>query len=380
MKNIYRAICTLIIMALSVPAFSDQHTADSPTVLRIAVLTPTSENNTYWPQVYSILNSAAEDLLIEIIPYEFDVGDRFAKTTEGVQALREQPLADGAILSVAFGQTVPLLDTAEELGIPVFIQGPLFDEELAAAGYHPRNRYRYWTGYFSQDETLKGYILGKLLIEKALNADATDGNGRVRIIGISGDHSWDGTSRREQGLLNAAAEYQQAEICQIVPTFWSPEESRFKTTQLLRRYPEASVIWAASDQLAAGAADALVRAGKTPGVNCFTGGLDLSAAGLQMVLKDGLTATVSSSLFFYTEVLIYLSDYIRGIDFAAEKGTEISADVFTATDDNAGLFLELYNSYDEIDFSMLSKFFNKSLQEYDFTLERMLETAEQESR
>jgi len=76
-----------------------------------------------------VLKAVAEDLRIHIAFHPFDVGDRFAKSIEGVRILKSEPKPDAAILSVAFGQARPLLETAEAMGMPVFIQGPLFPSE-----------------------------------------------------------------------------------------------------------------------------------------------------------------------------------------------------------------------------------------------------------
>lgn len=55
---------------------------------RIVVFTPTCENNTYWPEVFKILRAVAEDLHIKLDIYEFDVGDRLSKHTEGLRLNR----------------------------------------------------------------------------------------------------------------------------------------------------------------------------------------------------------------------------------------------------------------------------------------------------
>lgn len=337
---------------------------------RIAVFTPTSEGNTYWPQVYRILNSAAEDLNITLESYEFDVGNRFAKQKEGVEILKRNPRLDGAIFSVAFGQALPLLEAAEELGIPSFIQGPLFKEEMLELGGLPRRKYRSWVGYFYQNEEEKGYKLGRILIETAVEQEAFAADGLVHVAGIGGDFTWYGTELRERGLKRAVEEEPRAKLMQIVPTQWTPEEAREKTSRLLVRYPEISVIWAASDQLALGAAEALEAAGRIPGETAFTGGLDLSTKGLEAVKEGRLVATVAGSLFSYAEVLVYLYDYLMGIDFSWDVGTMIGTDIHTASSENVDFLLDLFRDYETIDFSRFSKAHNPELVEYDFALEK----------
>ncbi len=335
---------------------------------RIAFFTPTSENNTYWPQVYTILKSAAADLGVEIQINEFTVGDRFAMANKGSRILSSTPRPDGAVCSVAFGQVRPLLETAEDLHIPMMIQGPLFEEELPALGYKPRALYSSWLAVYSQNEKEKGYLLAKELIRTAIMSGRTAPGGDIEILGISGDHTWAGSLQREEGLRQAVLEFDQATLLQIVPTLWTPVEGREKASQLLRRYPDTRIIWAASDQLGTGAALAVEDMGKTPGKDILTGGLDLSNIGLEQVLSGRFTATVSATLFSYVEILIYLVDYLNGRDFLASTGLQISPEPHTATAENADRYMRLYREYDRIDFSLLSLSLNSRRTEYDFSL------------
>lgn len=99
------------------------------------------------------------------------------------------------------------------------------------------------------------------------------------------------------------------------------------------------------------------------------GGLDLSTAGLRQVLDGSMTATVSSWLLSYAEVLVYLYDYLHGFDFASERGVEIVFDVHSATSGNARTFLEIYSSISEVEFEQFSKAHNPNLDRYDFSVE-----------
>ncbi|MCF7938558.1 MAG: ABC transporter substrate-binding protein [Spirochaetales bacterium] len=353
--------------------FLGAESPNDPPDTRIVVFTPTTENNTYWPQVYSILESAGKDLGIEILGFEFEVEDRFAKFAEGVDILRNTPDIDGAIFSVAFGQTEPLLKATEELKIPVFIQGPLFESELPDLGWKPRRKYRYWIGLFSQNEYEKGYTLGNILLESAIEREMFSSGGLVHVAGIGGDPTWHGSQRRAAGLEQAVEVEPQSRLLQIVPTFWSEQEGERIATSLLERYPQTSVIWAASDQLAIGAVKAVKKKELVPGKDILIGGLDLSSRGLERVEQGSLHATVSGSLLSYAQILVYLYDYIYGRDFAPQNGTVIELTTYAATQDNARTHRVLYQSYRTIDFSTFSKVYNNQLDTYDFSLDSLRE-------
>ena len=359
-------VCILFAVLSAGPFCAAAQAAQAP--LRILFFAPTSEGNTYWPGVHRVLRAAAGDLAVDLVIHEFDVGDRFAKHVEGVRILRQEPTADGAIFSVAFGNTEPLLEAAEALGIPVLIHGPLFPSELPTLGGTPRTKYRQWVGYFYQDEAGKGYRLGKALLDAAHAA----GSDPVAVVGIGGDTSWFGSRLREQGLGRAVREDPAARLLQVAPTKWTQAEGASRARLLHGRYPEATVFWAASDQLALGACGALEAAGGTPGKTFFTGGLDLSRKGLEAVKDGRLVATVASLACSYVEMLVYLHDYVHGVDFADEVGTEVCAQVHAATRGNVDQYLELLDTVDEVDYRALSKASNPEREDYDFSLENLL--------
>lgn len=339
---------------------------------RIVFFTPTSENNTYWPQVFHLLQAVAKGLDVVIDIHEFDVRNRFSKHVDGVKILNQTPKPDAAVFSVAFGNALPLLETAESLNIPVFIQGPLFPTELPEIGNTPRNKFKMWIGYFYQDENQKGYLLGKTLLTKARALGLHAKDGTIYMAGIGGDPSWFGSELRKKGLIRAVDEDPAAKVLQVVPTHWTESEAKTMTRNLLNRYPELSVIWAASDQLGIGASTVLESSGKTMGVNALTGGLDLSLNGLVHVKQGHMSATVASTFFEYAEIMVYLYDYLHGIDFADEVGAVISSPLHVVTQTNADKYIRLYEAIDVINFASCSKYRNASLSHYDFSLEHLM--------
>lgn len=342
--------------------------------VRIVVFTPTTAGNTYWPQVYEILEDAADDLGVELLAFEFDVRDRFAKAEDGVRILRSVGDVDGAIFSVAFGQTLPLLDVTEELGIPVIIQGPLFEEERAALGGGPRREYASWVGLFAEDEVAKGRELARVLLEIATAGGMIGPDGDIDVVGLGGDPSWFGSALRAAGLEDAIADEERARLLQVVPTYWTEAEGYEITRRLMTRYPRATVIWAASDQLAIGASRALRETGLRVGEDVVVGGLDLSERGLAGVLEGTLTATSASPLFGFARVLTYLYDYVQGKDFAPITGTVITLPVQTATLANAADLLGLYRRHHLVDYRALSRAYTPSLSRYDFSPDRLRES------
>lgn len=366
-RLLHTAICALSLALLVV--FSS---AGDAWCKRIVFFTSTSGDNTYWPQVYRVLEAVARDLGIELDIYEFDVNNRFAKHVEGVKILNSAPKPDGAIFSVAIGNSEPLLQAAEDLKIPVFLQGPLFPMELPKIGGFPRKKFKMWIGYFYQDEFEKGYLLGRSLLERAHSINLLGENGKIHVAGVGGDVTWFGSALREDGLVKAVGEDEQAVMLQVVPTKWTEKEATEKTSHLLNRYQDLQVVWAASDQLGIGVARAFAQTGKKAGEDALTGGLDLSRNGLLHIQAGDLTATVASTMLQYAEVVIYMFDYLHGIDFVEDVAATISSPLHVVTRDNVKQYLRLLESFEDIDYAAYSKFLNPSLESYDFSIDKIL--------
>ncbi len=333
------------------------------------MFSPTTEGNTYWPQVYAILRDAADDLGVELLVHEFDVTDRFAREEEALAILQSTTDIDGAIFSVAVGQAPPLVAEAERRGFPVMINGPLHDRDVRALGGGPRTRFSQWVGYFYQDEEEKGYRLGQILLHAARDDRTEDSGAPIAVAGIGGDHTWSGSALRANGLRRAVSDDGNARLIQIVPTQWTEREGTTTAARLLARYPEIEVLWAASDQLAIGAGSAIAsrpgEAATRHGV--VTGGLDMSPRGLRAVRDGDLVATASSTLFTFAEALVYLYDYIHGHDFADNVGSTIETSIEVATRETATMYIELYDRHAGIDFRRFSKAFDPDLDRYDFS-------------
>lgn len=283
-----------------------------PARFRIAVFTPTTSANTYWPAVHATMRLAAADLGIDVEIHEFDVSDRFAAVSTATRRLAAEPVPDAAVLSMELRQALPVADMAETAKIPFSLHGPFSPRELEQLGGKPGSQYQSWVGYFHEDEQLKGYLLAHELIAAARERNRKAEQRKIHVAGINGARSWAGSSFREAGLRQALEESADAHLLQMVYSHWTVEEGERMAEHLLRRYPDVSVLWAASDQLAIGAAKAVSARRGQDGTRVITGGLDLSRAGLRAVARGTLVATVASTTLLWAQVIIDLHDYLHG--------------------------------------------------------------------
>lgn len=321
----------------------------------VLVVTPTTAGNTYWPEVHSVMDIVATDLDIGIEFLEFDVSDRFSAVTSTLRRLREDPIPDAAVFTMEFSQLIPVIDLAEAQNIPFALNGPFSEDQLRTLGNVPGRKYTQWVRLFEEDEQTKGYLLAQQLIQAA-NAAEPD-SGMVSIVGINGARSWVGSMHREAGLRQAVNEHPNARVLQMVYADWTAREGRRMARRLLRRYPDVSAIWAGSDQLSIGVAQAISET-SDPAKQVFTGGLDLSRAGLDALSRGKLIATTAATELMWAQLVIDMHDFIR-VPTAADSFEDYQlADPIIATASNVAQVLEFKERQKAIQFRDFSRHYN----------------------
>lgn len=343
----------------------------------IALIGPSSPSNTYWPAVFRVIDSVARDLDFEFQHFDTGVTDRFILHEMAIKLLKSDRKPDALIIAVSMGNAKPVLEVAEQEKVAVIILGPLFPQELKAVGYTPRSHYKTWIANLDQNEVHKGYLSAKLLFTRAMAKKYAAKDGKIHLLALGGQRWWVGSLQREEGLQKALREFPQIVLKQTVPVDWEIASAEEMTLKLLKRFPEASLVWAASDAMAEGAVRAFEQSGRNGKDGRFlVSGIDLSVLGLNNVLSGRTVGTAAMSVLGMGEMVIYLYDYLKGHDFLSEIGVNISPETLLATPDNAAQYLSLFNHVDRIDYRRFSKVYNSDLKKYDFSINTLLEAAQ----
>jgi hypothetical protein len=170
------------------------------------------------------------------------------------------------------------------------------------------------------------------------------------------------------------SERDDALLLQVVSADWSFEEAARKTPLLLRRYPEATVIWTASDAMALGALDSLEPLGREPGTDILVGGANWEPLALDAVRRGELVATVDGHFLEGAWVMVLLHDHHHGLDFARER-VEWRSEMLLINRENQArclAFLEDSRKWETVDFRAFSKAENPGLSRYTFSFEALL--------
>ncbi|RJP84572.1 MAG: hypothetical protein C4518_18835 [Desulfobacteraceae bacterium] len=328
----------------------------------------------FWLSVSSFMRAAAEDLNIDLEILYCDRNHIKMKNLAEEVISRKNP-PDYLVVVNEKLSAGPIIINADQAGVKVFVILNGFEGEQRQKMGPPRSRYKHWLGTLIPDNHFAGYQVARLVIDQALNAGIKTPDGRLHLIGFSGDYITQASIERVDGLKQAVAEYPNVDLKQVIPCNWSKDEARSKTPKVLKRYPETDAIWCANDPIAIGALEGAAAAGRTPGKDIFLGGLNWDPPGLAKVKSGEIVTSVGGHFMTGGWALILLYDYHHGRDFA-EDGTLLKYKIFGALHiENIDQFINTFGDRDwrKIDFTRFSKILNPDIRKYQFSVESILE-------
>jgi len=336
---------------------------------KLALITIRGENDSFWGPVGRFAQAACEDLGIDLEVYWGD-NSHLTMLDYIRQAGTENDQPDAIILPSFKKAGIEFLKTANEFQIPVFLFNAGVDE--AQAG-QPRGQFENWIGELLPDDQNAGYDLANILIEAAKSHNQIGSDGKVHLVGITGIPTDAAAVSRNAGLEQAINERNDVVLHQIVPANWEKDQSRTSFMGLIRRYPETTVAWAASDLMAIGIIEGMKETELQPNSDMFTGGVDWAREGLQSVADGQMTATFGGHFMDGGWAAILVYDYLNGIDFA-EESTQMKSQMNPLTASNVQDYLSTLGKGDwnKIDFTQFSKNTNPELKTYDFSIDAIL--------
>ena len=338
----------------------------------VAFLNPGGEGDPFFQPMTDFMQAAANDLGFELVVSYSDRSHAFVQYAEDVELLfRKERKPDYIIGMNPRGAGVELLEQAEEAGVDVILINQSFLGEARAKVGVPGEKYKHWIMEYVPDDVHSGYLLAKTLIREARDAGRFSRDGYIDVVALNGHKMSFASILRAQGLKQAIAEESIVRLRQLIHANWKKDRAHDLTLGLLERYPDVSVVWAASDVMAAGVVDAVKGAGKQPGKDVLTGGVDWAAIGLDNVRKGDCMATVGGHFMDGGWALVMLYDRIHGVDVPKMGRSKFSS----LTRDNVDRYMTLFgeDGWEKIDFTRFSKHLNPKQKEYDFGLNALLE-------
>jgi hypothetical protein len=145
---------------------------------------------------------------------------------------------------------------------------------------------------------------------------------QIELLAFSGLKITPSAQLREHGMQRALAEHPQVRLRQLVYSGWTQQRAYEQARQLVKRYPEVSLVWSANDEMAFGAMRAFAEAGKTPGKDALFSAVNTSPAALQAVVDGRLSALVGGHFTLGGWALVELHDHELGVDLDQYGGRD----------------------------------------------------------
>lgn len=342
------------------------------TALSIVFISPGFPDEQYWMSAHEAMQNAAESLDIKF-EHHFTSRDQ-TRVIEIAQEIARRPLTQRPDFVIGTNDRRSLVQMARILdaaGIKTFgAYSGLQGEERREVG-PPRNTIPNLIGTLEPNVVQVGYLTAKALITQGLRENRQSPDGRVHLLALAGDKSTPSSVYRNQGAEQAVQEFKdRAVIDQMVFTAWNRKQSRVKAEWLLARYPQAQLVWSATDQIAFGAMDALQAQTRQPGRTMLFSAINTSTPAMQALMSGQLATLAGGHFMAGAWSMVVLYDYAHGRDFAVDEGLELVYPMFTLFDKAAA---ERYvNRFGQgihgINFRRYSKVLNPAVKRYSFPL------------
>lgn len=323
---------------------------------------PSPPGDSFWDKVKVYMEIAAKDLEINLQIVNPDETNRYAIKKTAIQSITTYK-PEYIIFTYPSLQGKEILDFAEKNQVKSIIINMDIPEKEKVILKTPGTLYKNWIAHVYPDDELAGYMLGKSIME---NAFKKFGNfKKLELIAINGSRDINVSLDRERGLYKALNEYKSiVKFNQMFYSNWEYKNAYEIAYNALKRYPNASIIWAASDDIAIASLDAARDFQKS----VITGGIDWSNNGISSVLNNALTCSVGGHFFDGVIALILIKDFSNNIDIT---NSNIIKSKFYITDaksakDTQNLLKK--SNIEEINFKKLSKFYNRNLKTYNFNI------------
>lgn len=337
----------------------------------VVFINPGFNDQGFWSSVSGTMQAAAKDLGISL---EVIASDRNrSKLLSNVKAVMSREIKPKYLIAVneeQYGEIAVDLVKGTDTKL-LFLLNDLTIEQKSKAG-SARSDNPNWIGSITPNAKFGGFEMGVSIIQAAKEKFGEP----VEIFAIAGDKVTPSSIARNEGLEQAVAENPSSRIVRFLAAKWNQDTATKLTERFIASGAGESVkaYWGGNDGISIGMMTALKSAGLKGGEDYFVAGLNWSKPALKLVKDGQMTLTHGGHFFAGAYSMVMIHDYENGTDFADEN-VDINFPMSAIDKSNVSIYLDNLGSgdWDAIDFKKLSKVFNKSLTDYDFTLSSLLD-------
>jgi ABC-type sugar transport system substrate-binding protein len=280
----------------------------------VLFLNPGSTQEAFWVSYSQFMQAAARDLGIDLrILY----AQREPELTLAQARLALQgPERPDYLVFVNEQYVAPqILRMANGSGVKLFMVNSALTSNQQALVAQRADR----IGSLVPNDEEGGYLMMKELIR--LHPAVAPGES-IDLLAFSGLKITPSAQLREKGMQRALAEHPQVRLRQLVYGGWTQQRACEQARQLLVRYPNVSLVWAANDEMAFGAMRAFSEAGKVPGKDVLFSAVNTSPEALQALVDGRLSALLGGHFTLGGWALVELHDHAQGVDLNQYGGRD----------------------------------------------------------
>lgn len=297
-------VCLLMLVLVTLFTIPSSKADEKP---HVVFLCPSSSDFPFFVKTVSIMKAAAKslDLKLEVLYGEHDPMVMQQRANE---LLTRENKPDYLVLVNHRDLTADIMRKADDQGVRTLLFNGAFPSETFNRFKSGPEKLNHWIGQVLPDEVQSGYLLARHLIEHA-SQQLESLDKTVEVVGLNGAARSPTSELRLQGLKNYIAENERASLKQVIHANWDLDLARNLSKKLLQRFPNTSVIWAASDHMAVGATLAIRDSGKIPGEQVITAGIDWLPVAFEPTAKGELYGSVGGHIYDAAWAMTVIYDY-----------------------------------------------------------------------
>ncbi|WP_046270001.1 ABC transporter substrate-binding protein [Pseudomonas syringae] len=271
----------------------------------VVFLSPGAEADGYWQSYSRVMQTAADTtgMSLKILYTERDTRKLLDLARATLQG-GERP--DYLLFSNELNIAPEVLRMSVGSGVKLFaVNNTLAADQIRILGDLP-SRYPDFIGSLVGNDEEGGYLTAKRLIRLA--APGADGQ-VIDMLAFSGTNTTPVSLLREKGMLRALSEHPEVHLRQIALGGWRRDRALEQARVLFKRYPQTRLVWAANEQMAFGAMDALRESGGKPGQDVLFSAINGTSLSLRAQLNGSLSVVASGHFTLGGWAIILLHRY-----------------------------------------------------------------------
>lgn len=273
----------------------------------VTFLSPGPATDNYWSAYAKFMQMAADRLGMSLTVL---YSDRDTRTLLDLarDSLQGPVRPDYLVFSNELNVAPEILRLSQDSGVKLFLVNNTLNASQMEILGDVDGRYPDLIGSLIGNDEEGGYEIASQLM--SLHPPLAEGES-IDMLAFSGTNSTPVSLRREQGMYRALAEHPEVHLRQIVLGGWRRDRALEQARVLLKRYPHVKLIWAASDQMAYGAMDAVRELGKQPGKDVLFATINGTPEALKAQAQGDLSVLAVGHVMIGGWAMMLLRDYDR---------------------------------------------------------------------